>query len=182
MKEIVKIQMKVMTIWLSVVLSLFLLTACGLTADGMIHSRLNRLNNSQTEDIAEEQVESLLLLADQNNIDGIKEIFSITAQNSGISNAAVQQMIDLFCKKVVSVERLGGGESEENNYGELTKSYSYSFSVKTECSEYLLILAGYTDDANNAQNIGVSHVVIMPHSWESYPDEADGTGVFIYTE
>ena len=103
----------------------------------------------------------------QNNIDGIKEIFSITAQNSGISNAAVQQMIDLFCKKVVSVERLGGGESEENNYGELTKSYSYSFSVKTECSEYLLILAGYTDDANNAQNIGVSHVVIMPHARSS---------------
>ena len=174
--------MKSITIWLSVVLSLFSLTACGLTSDGMINSRLNRLNNSQTEDIAEEQVENLLSLADQNNIDGIKKIFSITAQNKGISSEAVQQMIDLFCEKVVSVERLGGDESEENNYGELTKNYSYSFSVKTDYSEYLLILAGYTDDANNAQNIGVSHVVIMPPSWETYPDEADGTGIFVYTE
>ena len=60
--------MKAITIWLSVVLSLFSLTACGLTSDGMINSRLNRLNNSQTEDIAEEQVENLLSLANQNNI------------------------------------------------------------------------------------------------------------------
>ena len=99
--------MKAITIWLSVVLSLFSLTACGLTSDGMINSRLNRLNNSQTEDIAEEQVENLLSLANQNNIDGIKKIFSITAQNNGISSEAIQQMIDLFCEKVVSVERLG---------------------------------------------------------------------------
>lgn len=174
--------MKAITIWLSVVLSLFPLTACGLTSEGIINSRLNRLNNSQTENIAEEQVENLLSLADQNDNDGIKKIFSITAQNNGISSEAVQQLIDLFCGKVVSVERLGGDESEENNYGELTKSYSYSFSVKTDCAEYLLIVGGYTDDANNAQNIGVSHVVIMPTSWETYPDEADGTGVFVYTE
>ncbi len=94
----------------------------------------------------------------------------------------MQQFIDLFCNNAVSVERLGGSESEENNYGALTRSYSYSFSVKTEHAEYLLILAGYTDDADNAQNIGVSHVVVMPPAWETYPEEADGTGIFVYTD
>lgn len=174
--------MKNITIWLAAILVLLPLTACAFTSDGLISSRLNQLNNSQTDDMATEQVENLLLLADQKNIDGIKEIFSVTAQNNGISNEAVQQLIDLFYDRAVSVERLGGSESSENNYGDLTQSYSYSFSVKTEHSEYILILAGYTDDANNAQNMGVSRVVVMPPSWETYPDEADGTGIFVYTE
>ena len=131
--------MKNITIWLAAILVLLPLTACAFTSDGLISSRLNQLNNSQTDDMATEQAENLLLLADQKNIDGIKEIFSVTAQNNGISNEAVQQLIDLFYDRAVSVERLGGSESSENNYGDLTQSYSYSFSVKTEHSEYILI-------------------------------------------
>ena len=174
--------MKAITILLFGILLLSPLTACGFTTNDMINSRLNRLNNSQTENIAREQVDNLLLAVDKQDIDGIKAIFSTTAQDNGISDEAEQQLIDLFHKKVVSVERLGGGETEENHYGELTRNYSYAFSIQTEHTEYLLILAGYTDDANNPQNVGVSHVVIIPSSWETYPDEADGTGIFVYTE
>lgn len=177
--------MKAITMRLAVLLLLLPLTACGFTANGMLQNRLDRLNASQTEDIAQKQADELLSLADLRDTNGITALFSAAARNNGISAESMQQFIDLFCDNVVSIERLGGSESEENNYGALTRSYSYSFSVKTEHTEYLLILAGYTDDADNAQNIGVSHVVVMPRAWdawEAYPEEADGTGIFVYTD
>ena len=165
-----------------IVFSILHLTACGFSSSGMIHSRLAQLNNATAEKMAQNQMDEIQSAIDAQDNEKVKTLFAPAVKDTTVLDDGISTLISLFHNQINSVERSGGSESEENNYGDKIATYAYHFLIDTKAQDYVLIIFGCTDDYRSSDNIGMTKILVMPSSWEECPDEVGDTGIFIYTE
>lgn len=165
-----------------ITLSSFLFTACSPLSHSMIHSRLDELNNSQAEKLAQNQLDAIRSAINAKDTEAIKTLFAPTVEDNINLDEGISQLISLLYNRIDLVEQLGGNEHDSNNYGDIISTYTYDFSVTTEEMDYVLSISGCNEDYRSSDNVGMTRIVVRPSSLKQYPDEIGDMGIYIYEQ
>ena len=144
---------KKLTLILTVIISSFNLISCGSLRDKMINSRLNELNEStKIKDKRSREVFEALKNKDK---EGLKKLFSVSALKEADNiDESIDYVMNLLDGEIISVDG-GEGYSAESSGGVYVAEDTYEYTITTDKGKYLLFLIYISADTFNKENKGL---------------------------
>lgn len=135
-----------------IILYVVVFTSCSIGGN-----MLEMLNNSSDEKTANSTLEQILDAIDDNDEEGIKDIFSQQALEEDKNfDTEMEYIFGLFDGEIISWEKYTGPiVDREINYGVKVKAVKSFYEVETSEESYLVFILEYTEDTNHPENVGV---------------------------
>ena len=151
---------KKLTLILTVIISSFNLVSCGSTKDKMINSRLNELNeSSKIRDKRSREVFEVLKSKDK---EALKEMFSVSALKVAKDiDKGIDYVMDFFDGEIISVDGGPGRSAESNNSGVSVAEDTYQYTITTDKGIYEVFLIYISKDTFNPENEGLYMLQII---------------------
>lgn len=168
--------------WIRIVIGFMFVMLCGCKGThSMIDQRLSILDNDPYKDIPDQRIDFFADAVTDADASAIYEMFSADAKENGISDDSLDALISLLQPSIASLfNKRSLGEDVENKYGKKTITIIYAANIIINEIEYKITFGECVRDDNDADNVGLTQIVVFPiGSGASLPDLAE-TGIYVF--
>lgn len=157
---------KVLLSIMSIMISANLLS-CGSLRDKMVNERLNILNSSNDNEVADENLNKIIDALENKNTDEIRNIFSPnTLEEVKDINDEINYLMNFYKGKVESKDKGTVQTSELSEDGEKKTRLKCRYIINTDEESYLVFFIYQKVDTKDSDNVGVSMLQIIKQSDE----------------
>ena len=145
---------KKLTLILTVIISSFNLVSCGSTKDKMINSRLNELNeSSKIRDKRSKEVFEVLKNKDK---EALKNLFSVSVLKlSKNIDENIEYIMNFFEGEITSIDGGPGYSTSSKSNGVSVSEDTYKYTISTTEGNYFLFFIYISTDTFNKENEGL---------------------------
>ncbi|NFG22856.1 DUF5104 domain-containing protein [Clostridium botulinum] len=153
------------TIFIIVTIISLSLISCGTLRNKMINERLNILNSSNDNEVADKCVEKIINFIENKDKEGLKEIFAPSVlQEVNDIDGGIDYVIDFYKGKMESRSEATTSRLDSSADGKRITELRCMYTVTTNEDNYIVFFINRTADSKESNNIGVSMLQIIKES------------------
>ena len=156
---------KKLIIFITIIIFSLGLLSCN-SARTMVNDRLNELNSSSDEKIADTYFQKIIKSLENKDKEEIKKIFSPQVLKDATNiDLDIDYIMNLYNGKIKS-KKFSYGESDKTDYGKREKELKALYTVETDQDTYIVFFIDKIKDTENSDNVGIYMLQIIKKSDE----------------